>query len=320
MVVRSTAFVLATVVTACGAADSDQLTDTDRPTDSTRSTATAELADTTDSTGTTDTTGTATQPSDIEFFADYPRYLWHTRRLSIATTNQRSEPIEVTSIALRADHFEPLAAEAKTTTVPAGARVDVQVDFGELIDCEPVSALTAHVAMDIGLGSGAPVPFLIEIDPAPLDEIRDRECARRRVDENVTVGFSDDRAVAGSTMATSIEIDRNRGIEPVRIDSVQGSVIIALRPGQDTDPLAVLDADSRHASIPLELIVTRCEPHAVSQSTLTFVLNAFITVGDASEPHKFALPIDPQLRDELQGMIDHCSAQLAAEGDLDEDP
>jgi hypothetical protein len=308
-VVRSTAFVLAAVLAGCGAADTDRSTDTDRPTDTTRPTDTVELVDIAET-----ATTVGTRPSDIEFFADYPRYLWHTRRLSIATTNLRSEPIEVTSIALRADHFEPLAAEAKTTTIPAGARVDVQVDFGELVDCEPVSPLTAHVAMDIGLGAGAPDPFLIEIDPAPLDEIRDRECAQRRVDENVTVAFSDDRTVAGSTMATSIEIDRNRGTEPVRIDSVKGSVIIAMRPDLDTDPLAILDADSRHASIPLELFVTRCEPHAVSQSTLTFVLNAFITVGDAPDPHKFALPIDPQLRAELQGMIDHCSAQLAADG------
>ncbi|MEZ5342059.1 MAG: hypothetical protein R2706_11605 [Acidimicrobiales bacterium] len=63
-------------------------------------------------------------------FADYPRYLWHKRRLAIATTNNGDQPLTISRIVLRAEHFEPLDPEEKSTVIQPGTGTDVQVDFG----------------------------------------------------------------------------------------------------------------------------------------------------------------------------------------------
>lgn len=247
-------------------------------------------------------------PADLSFFADYSRYLWHRRRLVIATTNNGDEPVEVTSIALRTGYFDWLEREAKSTVIAPGARVDVQVDFGELVSCDddPVGPVAVELALIEG--SGKPATYVATVDPEPLDAIRDRECARRRVTDAADIAFGDDRTVDGDTMHTTIEVRRLDGGVPIRVDSLEGSVIIALEPVDDTEPVAVIEHDS--TTIPVELFIARCEPHAVSQSTLTWVLSAFVSAGVA-EPHKLSLELPEPMRAQLQAMIDECVARLA---------
>jgi hypothetical protein len=259
---------------------------------------------------------TASSPPDgVALFADYPRYLWHKRRLSVATTNDRDLPIQVSLIALRSDHFLDLEPEPKSTTIAAGARVDIQTDFGELRSCDDEPGRDPMVLMRIATDPGGDTDdYLIPIDPAPLDDIRRIECAARRVHEAATIGFSDERSTDGLAMTTGIDVERLDGDEPVGISSLQGSVIITMNPiGPTVDPLFTLAPGASSGTVPIELIITRCDPHAVGQSTLTFVLSAFVTIGDAA-PHKLILDLDPDMRAELQAMITECSEQLAASG------
>jgi len=87
-------------------------------------------------------------PESVDVFADYPRYLWHKRRLAIATTNSGTQPITIAQIVLRSDHFEPLEPEPKNTVIQPGSRIDVQVDFGELTTCDD----TSHARLQGHLG------------------------------------------------------------------------------------------------------------------------------------------------------------------------
>ncbi|MGB0112555.1 MAG: hypothetical protein WBP59_05000 [Ilumatobacteraceae bacterium] len=258
---------------------------------------------------------------DLEFVADYSRYLWHTRRLVVQTTNHGDTPVEVTHVALRTGHFTPLDAEAKSTTIAPGARVDVQVDFGEVISCTDEPVGSTEVLVELGAPSlDRPTSFLAELDPRPLDDIRNRECARRQVTDAASIAFGpttivdtdDPTAPSPTTMQTTLEIDRRAGTDPVVITSVQGSVIIALHAPDSGEPVARLGADDQHVSTPVELFIARCEPHAVSQSTLTWVLSAFVSV-DGATPHKLPIDIDAAMHAELQAMIDDCIARLAAE-------
>ena len=240
-------------------------------------------------------------------FFDYPRYLWHTRRLSVATTNLGDAPISITSIAVRADHFTELAPEAKRTVIAPGQRVDVQVDFGELTSCSPSGDERAAVEVEMRHGDATPVSYLIELDDAPLDEIRDRECGQQRVETAAAIRFADDRTIDGSTMRTSIEVVRRDGTPTIEISSLRGSVIFALVPDDDSEPLAVLSAEIRRAAIPIVIEVSRCDPHVVSQSSRTFDLAAYVSV-DGAAAHRHQLDVDRRLQGELQSMIDHCAA------------
>lgn len=249
-------------------------------------------------------------PTDIEFFADYSRYLWHRRRLVIATTNNSEVPIEISRIALRTGYFEPLAPEPKSTTIGPMARVDVQVDFGEISTCEhgPMGATDVEIGM--GVGDGEPATYLVPIDPAPFDEIRDRECARRAVTDAASIEFSTERSIDAGVMSTAIVIERLGGSSSVRIDSLKGSVIIALQSLIDDRPLAVLKTDAAIERLPVKLFVARCEPHAVGQSTLSYELVAFVALG-GSDAIRLPIEVDDQLRADLQAMIRECIAHLA---------
>ncbi|WP_133867891.1 hypothetical protein [Ilumatobacter fluminis] len=249
-------------------------------------------------------------PIDVEMFFDYPRYLWHVRRLSVATTNLGDEPITISSIAVRADHFEPLAAESKRTVIAPGQRVDVQVDFGALVACSSSDDLAAAVAVTFTKGDGPPVEHLVRLDPAPLDEIRDRECAEQRVEDAASIAVSAQRSIDGPTMETSIEIVRRRGVPVIEVSSLSGSVILALVPVADSEPLLRIDPDRTRADLPIRIEVTRCDPHVVSQSSRTFDLAVFVSVDDA-EAHRYQLEIDPRLQSDLQSLIDACQALVA---------
>ena len=262
------------------------------------------------STSTTRSTVSSTVPDDVEMFFDYPRYLWHLRRLSVATTNLGDEPISIRSIAVRTDHFEPLPAESKRTVIAPGQRIDVQVDFGELTTCDPSTRSDAAVLIEIARGDADPVQYLATLDPAPLDEIRDRECAQRRVTDAATIGFSAEREIDGSTMSTTIDVVRNAGTPTIELTSLSGSVIFALTPVDETEPIARLDADDPAASIPILVEVTRCDPHVVSQSSRTFDLAVYVSI-DGADTHRQQLEVGPALQAELQSMIDHCAARLA---------
>jgi hypothetical protein len=257
----------------------------------------------------------STPPDGVSLFADYPRYLWHKRRLSVATTNDRDLPIQVSVIALRTDHFLDLEPEPKSTTIAPGARVDIQTDFGELRSCDDEPGREPMVLMRIATEPGGTTDdYLIPIDPAPLDDIRRIECAARRVDDAATIGFSDERSIDGLVMTTGIDVARLDGDEPVGISSIQGSVIITMKPiAAAAEPLLTLAPGASSGTVPIELEITRCDPHAVGQSTLTFVLSAFVTIGDAA-PHKLTLDLDADMRAELQAMITECSEQLTADG------
>ncbi|MEQ8436284.1 MAG: hypothetical protein RIB65_02255 [Ilumatobacter fluminis] len=249
-------------------------------------------------------------PIDAEMYFDYPRYLWHVRRLSVATTNLGDEPITISSIAVRADHFEPLAAESKRTVIAPGQRVDVQVDFGALVACSSSDDLAAAVAVTFTKGDGPPVAHLVRLDPAPLDEIRDRECAEQRVEDAASIAVSAQRSIDGPMMETSIEIVRRRGVPVIEVSSLSGSVILALVPVADSEPLLRIDPDRTSADLPIRIEVTRCDPHVVSQSSRTFDLAVFVSVENA-ETHRYQLEIDPRLQSDLQSLIDACQALVA---------
>ena len=239
--------------------------------------------------------------SDIEMFFDYPRYLWHIRRLSVATTNLGDEPITISSIALRADHFESLPAEPKRTVIAPDQRVDVQVDFGPLTTCSPSEEVTGAVAVTLARGDGPPVDHLIVLDPRQLDEIRDRECMQQRVAGVASIGFSAQRSIDGMVMETSIEVVRNTGTPVIEITSLSSSVILALVPVLRVGP------DVNRASVPIRLEVSRCDPHVVSQSSRTFDLAAYVSI-DGGESHRHLLEIDREMQSDLQSMIDACTA------------
>jgi hypothetical protein len=307
---------LAVVAAACGTGEATPSGDTasentvaetvEPASDDTRTTATPTTSGSAPTTTAADAVAIA-PPIWLSQFADYPRYLWHKRRLAIATTNGGDEAIEVTSIVLRADHFLPLAAERKSSTIPPGTRVDLQVDFGELVDCTTATPLRASVDIAFRIGEEAtPTLYTAAIDPAPLDDIRDTECDRLAVTDAVDIGFGDNWELDGETIAAEIVLDRITGDEVVHVDSLRGTEIFVMQPDPPTDEVDVtLDPGEASVAIPVELRVLRCDPHAVGQSTRTFEFKIWVAVGDR-DTQLIVLDPDERLRGGLAEILTLC--------------
>ncbi|MGI8822816.1 MAG: hypothetical protein ACR2JP_05880 [Acidimicrobiia bacterium] len=249
----------------------------------------------------------AEPPEWLDLFADYPRYLQHKRRLAIATTNNGATEIEVTLIGLAADHFARLEPEAKTATIGPGTRTDLQVDFGEVVDCDATGPLTALVEIELVVGPDpAPRRFVIPIDPAPLDVIRHTECSQQVVRDAVDIGFDQDWVVDGTVLAARLVLGRNTGDEVVTVSSVRGTEIIGLHPVPPSlDPVAVIEPGTPGLAVPVELEVIRCDPHAVGQSTKTYEFKLWVAVGDR-EAQLMTIDPDGRLKAALQELITRC--------------
>ncbi len=289
---------LAVIAAACGPSATDPGTDTG-PTLSTSSDATA----TTIAEATIGEATVGELPASIEVFADYPRYLWHKRRLSVATTNGTTEPLTITMIRLHSDHFEPVPVENKRTVIPAGSRVDVQADFGDLVSCDP-GPRQASVEYELAIGDGPTRTVIGDLDPTPLDEMLDRECAAIRIAEAVDIGFGSDWARSGDDLIGTISITR-RGADLTRVEAIRGTEIFAMVETSDP-PLLPLDVDG-DIGVPIELFVTRCDPHVVGQSTRTFEFKIWVGLG-GEKPRLAVIDPDPELMDRLTALLAECIA------------
>jgi hypothetical protein len=248
-------------------------------------------------------------PAWLAVEADYPRYLHHVRRVNLETTNSGPADVVITRRVLRAAHFEEIApVDDRISTVWAGAQVDIQAEFGQVRSCEGAGPFEAWVEYDYASERGTPpVRVVIPIDPAPLDEIRDRECARQAVLEAVDVRFEDPQ-VDGSRATATIALSRLEGDDRITVESLLGSVIFTMAPATAAQgsPAEVLPG-APGTRLPVAFEVARCDPHAVGQSTKTYELTLWVAVGD--RPAR-AVPFTagPELRKALDAILAECLA------------
>jgi len=245
-------------------------------------------------------------PEWVTVAASYPRYLHTQRRLNLETTNHLTTDLLVSGHVLRAEHFTDVPVERDgLSRVWAGARVDIQSDFGEVASCEEVGPLRAWVEYEYTTAADpTPRTAVIAVDPAPLDEIRDRECGQRVVREAVDIRFRDPTRTK-ATIDVVIAVDRLAGGEPVTVHSMLGSVIFAMF-GPD-EPLLHLDEGDPGGVIPVEFRVSRCDPHVVSQSSKTYEFTVWVGVGNRPL-QATPIDVDPALRVMLDDLLATCMA------------
>ncbi|MFD0660085.1 hypothetical protein [Thermocatellispora tengchongensis] len=81
-------------------------------------------------------------------------------------------------------------------------------------------------------------------------------------------------------------------------------MILQLRPLKaEGTPVAVLEDGQDRVDVPVQFTAFGCDPHALAESKKTFVFPHWVGVGDL-EPHYLSFPLSPELREELQDLID----------------
>ena len=235
-----------------------------------------------------------------------PRHSLGKRRLDVLTTNDGPAEIVVTAIALRSDHFRPLASEVKNSHIRPDATVAVKADFGPLEGCDSSQELGAFVLMDVSIDAADPIALRAPLDSEPLDRIRDVECSELAVRRAVGVAFSDVWATEGSTVRTHLVFTHLEGEEPVVVESVGGMILFGMQPHPDREPpLAILGPGADPLIVPVDLTLIRCDVHAVSQAPDGYAFRVWMAVGDR-DPFAVTVLAPHSLQTQLEGLVDQC--------------
>jgi len=233
------------------------------------------------------------------------------RRVQVAVTNRSPAPIEVLSVALEAPGYTAMPPTPKDAELAPAARVNLPVVLGE-----------ARCAQDSAQSAGQPVVLArvrgqdgseheVEVTlPSPdetLDRLLTRECNQLALARAMSVTFDPTWTPAEvdghRTLHGSLAVQRMDSAEPLTITGTAGSVIFTLLPRDATrSPLLVLAPGEPRGDIPIEITVSRCDPHGLADSSRTFFLPLWAVVGDGDEVAT-TITVDDAARARLMELI-----------------
>ncbi|NUS52979.1 MAG: hypothetical protein HOQ22_18310 [Nocardioidaceae bacterium] len=125
-------------------------------------------------------------------------------------------------------------------------------------------------------GRGVRLPLRVE-DPQLLDRLHAKACAQQRLSSVADVSLAWGRTpvrVDGALQLPGTLLVRHRRATPVTVVDLGGSVLLDLRTRRDgLLPLTT----TRTRAVPVLIgSANRCDPHALGQSSQTFLLSAYV--------------------------------------------
>lgn len=253
--------------------------------------------------------GTTTSAVSLDVGVEYPRYLQTHRRLEVTVVNDGTTPVTVMRLTLRAPQFPSTQPVSKDDVIDPGRRVDLQTDFG-VADCSVDPDAAAVADLRLRPGAGPPMDVTVDLPTATLADIHTDECGRRAVETAVelTVGSQWQRSDEG--IAGEFVLRRRPGASSstITVSNVGGSVIFIARALPDDRVLPVrLAPGDDETRLPVEIVASRCDPHAVAESKKTYLFPLWIEVGAAPAQY-VTVDAEPTLRPALDELIDECMA------------
>ena len=166
------------------------------------------------------------------------------------------------------------------TTVVAGRVLDLRFRLPDPT-CDPTEAPVVGRLRLADSEDGTVVEDELDASGAGyVTRIWDRWCQDIRATEGVTMTYGDDWAIEGSGRRARLvgELALERGNEPGRIEltHLRGSVLLELH----LPRRPVLPPGTDRVSVPLVIVVPRCDEHALTESSQTFHFQAELRLGD----------------------------------------
>jgi hypothetical protein len=228
-----------------------------------------------------------------------------TRTVGVEATNRGQAPVHVSSVRLSGGGLDAQATPLDTDLQP-GLTVALRTSYGRP-DCgsrgEPV---VATLEID-----GRVVDLPVDEDgQREIDRLLDVDCADQTLTASATVRLAGPYRTVGRGnphLRGRLVIQRRAPGPAVDVRSLGGSVLIDLRP---RDGLVDLGADDDRAVTPVLLGSTgRCDAHALGGSTQTFLLSAYLRLGDAPEQRVVLTP-PPPVQNRVLRVVDRaCDAE-----------
>lgn len=215
--------------------------------------------------------------------------------------------VAVTGLRLEVEGFEPAPASPQDVELPAGGIVDLPAAYGDA-QC-PGTPGAARAVVTLAAGRELVVPLADRGLVARLhaDECADRALASQvsfTVDPAMTTGRREGRPA----LQVVVRARRTAGEDPVTVTGLGGHIVFSVRSPVTTTPLVTLGAADREAELPLELVPTRCDGHALAENKRAGLLGVYVALG-AGEPRLVTVVPAPAVQSRLADFaVEGCRA------------
>lgn len=241
-----------------------------------------------------------------------------TRRIGIEVSVDDKTSLYVVGVQLESPGFETVAVTSKDTAFAPGQVIDLTTVYGKprCDGADPTKGLTAVLSLKEPAGRKQTLEVPVTAAGAGLiRRLHDAECARFRLQQAASINYADftRASVDGAeVLAGALEFERPEqggSGEVVLIDSLSGSVLFHFLPLEEETPGYVARLVPSAERLRLRVLIGsngRCDQHARSQSTQTFLFSAYVQVGSADIHREIVIPPRRLQRQALALLDDVC--------------
>lgn len=202
-----------------------------------------------------------------------------TPNAQLRVVNETDHDLAVTGVGLDWPGFGDFLVDY-TTTVVAGRTLDLRFEL-PTPTCEPADdPVVGRLRVADGDGSAEVVDELDESGAGYVTRIWDRWCQEIRVTEGVTLTYGDDWRIEGAgrraRLVGELTLERGEEAGPIELTHLRGSVLLELH----LPERAQLPPGTDRTTVPLVMVVPRCDEHALTESSQTFLFLAQLRFGD----------------------------------------
>jgi hypothetical protein len=212
----------------------------------------------------------------------------------VQITLRPTAPLTVASGSLSAEGFRDGPLRSFDVTLPAGAVIDLPVEYGAA-DCRAAPGPARAVLSVLQEGAAQEVELPLD-DRGLVARLHEAECAEQALGEQVrfTVVPGEPRVSSEGRPAlpATLRLTRTAPGDRVVVSELGAHIVFSVRPERARTPLLVLEADEQTAEAELELVPTRCEPHALAENKRMGLLGIYAGLGDAEPRLTTVVPDD----------------------------
>lgn len=233
-----------------------------------------------------------------------------TRLIDIRLTNRGDDPVQVATARLDWSGVTGSPATSGTAYDP-GRTIDLQTSYrhaacggGPTGDAEVVVTLEADTELRLPVDRAG---------IALLHRLRDRDCQLGDIASIASITLSphfekasDGRdRLLGSVVLRRTAQSQREDRRTLSVEGFFGSVLVGFSYAGEGRLPAVLRADVDVLEVPVALTsANRCDPHARGQSTQTFLLSAYVRVGDDHPAQRLIVVPGEAVQQQVGALLD----------------
>ncbi len=244
----------------------------------------------------------ASQTAELEFSLIQYRSDVATNDIQVKVRNMGDEPVVVTEVRFDSPSFVADAPVDKDARIAPGIAADLTVPLGEPVCDGTADDVTARVEVTL---AGAADSISSDVDPGQLTELHVRGCQVTAVKSVVALDWPQPWTVVTDPGATPLGVSTLHiavaaaAPGPVTVGPIRGTTLFS----PATDQLPVTVAPGQSADPQIALLAARCDPHAVAEDKVGYLLPVDVSVAGADQV-VVKVTVDREDRQPLQDLID----------------